>query len=117
VSASPPTIVPGQEAILTATVTANTPTGTVQFLVDGSPLGAPVLVVGGVATLSTTSFATVGLFAISATYSGDGNDAGSTSASPFIETVAPPIPVPALPAHLALLLSCALCAIALARRA
>ncbi|MFI5317097.1 MAG: protease pro-enzyme activation domain-containing protein, partial [Myxococcota bacterium] len=97
VSVSPDSIAPGQSVTLTATVTGNSPAGTVQFVVNGSNLGLPVPLVNGVATLSTTSLTTVGTLSITAVYSGDANDAGSTTASPFIETVAVPPPVPALP--------------------
>jgi hypothetical protein len=86
VSASPATIVQGQSVTLTATVTGNSPTGTVQFQVNGVNIGSPVQLVNGVASLTTSELTVVGSDAISAIYSGDANDAGSTSTA-FNETV------------------------------
>ena len=73
---------------VTATVTGNgaPPTGTVNFLANGNPIGAGTLNGSGTATL-TTSALTVGTYAITAQYLGDTDNAGSTSA-PFSETVA-----------------------------
>ncbi len=62
----------------TATVTGSSPTGTVQFKDNGVNLGTPVTLSGGVATL-TTSALTPGNHSITAVYSGDTNNAGSTS--------------------------------------
>lgn len=87
VSASPTTIIQGQPVTLTATVTGNAPTGTVQFQVNGVNLGSPVPLVDGVATLTTTQLTVVGNDAITAVYSGDPNNAGSSTATPFNETV------------------------------
>lgn len=87
VSASPATIVQGQSVTLTATVTGNSPTGTVQFQVNGVNFGSPVQLVNGVATLTTNALTIVGSDAISAIYSGDANDAGSSTLSAFNETV------------------------------
>ncbi|HEU5339927.1 Ig-like domain repeat protein, partial [Edaphobacter sp.] len=55
-----------------------TPTGTVQFYVDGSPVSAPVLLSGGQTsyTLSTTGLAS-GQHNVTAVYSGDSTFAGS----------------------------------------
>ncbi|MFI5317122.1 MAG: hypothetical protein ACHQ6T_15585, partial [Myxococcota bacterium] len=66
--------------------------------------------------LSTTSLTTVGTLSITAVYSGDANDAGSTTASPFIETVAVPPPVPALPGAGGWLLGAALLLMVLGAR-
>ncbi len=71
VSASPATIVTGQSVTLTATVTGNAPTGTIQFLVDGVAFGAPVQLVNGVATLTTNQLTSTGNVAITVIYSGD----------------------------------------------
>lgn len=73
---------------VTATVTGNgaPPTGTVNFLANGNPIGAGTLNGSGTATL-TTSALTVGTYAITAQYLGDTDNAGSTSAA-FSETVA-----------------------------
>lgn len=76
-SANPSTS--GQNVTLTATVTPNTATGTVTF----SGLGTATLG-GGVATLAHV-FST-GTFTITATYGGDNNTSGSTSA-PLTQTV------------------------------
>jgi hypothetical protein len=72
----------GQSVTFTATVTsgAGTPTGTVQFQADGVNLGSAVaLDVGGQAQTSTAALA-VGARAITATYGGAGNFAGSLGA-------------------------------------
>ncbi|HLJ97628.1 MAG TPA: Ig-like domain-containing protein, partial [Gemmataceae bacterium] len=83
-SASPS--VSGQGVTFTATISvqapgSGTPTGTVQFQIDGSNVGSPVSVstTGGVtaATFSSTTL-TVGSHTITASYSGDGNLTGST---------------------------------------
>src|SRR5262249_51764616 len=52
-------IVPGQTIVLTATVSGNSPTGTVQFLLAGANLDAPVPLAAGVATLSTSALTTL----------------------------------------------------------
>jgi pseudomonalisin len=87
VTASSPTIQQGQSLTLTATVSGNTPTGKVQFALNGVSFGAPVNLVNGVATLTTTQFTIVGNYAISAIYSGDPNNAGGGAATAFNETV------------------------------
>ncbi|RPJ39196.1 MAG: hypothetical protein EHM35_02925 [Planctomycetaceae bacterium] len=70
----------GQSITFTATVTATigTPTGTVQFYADGSPLGAPMALSSGKAVTSLASL-TFGTHAITATYSGNADYLGSTS--------------------------------------
>ena len=70
----------GTNVTFTATVTGGgvTPTGTVQFQVDGSNLGAPVSLIAGVAHLSTLNLS-VADHSITAVYSGDGNYATATS--------------------------------------
>jgi subtilase family serine protease len=87
VTASPATIEQGQSVTFSATVSGNAPTGTVQFQVNGVNFGAPVTLVNGVATLTTTLLTTIGTDAITAIYSGDANDAGSSTATAFTETV------------------------------
>ena len=65
--------VAGQLVTFTATVTGSvgTPTGTVQFGVDGTNSGTPVtLTAGGTATMTTSSLA-VGNHPVAATYSGN----------------------------------------------
>jgi hypothetical protein len=70
----------GQSATFTATVTGQSPTGTVAFT-DGvttiSGCNAVVLTLGS--AQCTTSALTVGNHSIAATYSGDGNNSGATS--------------------------------------
>ncbi len=62
-----------QSVTFTATVTSTgTPTGIVQFKIDGTNLGSPVNLVGGVATISTAAL-TAGAYSVSADYSGDSN--------------------------------------------
>jgi len=64
----------------TATVTGNggAPTGSVNFIANGNVIGAGTLNSSGVATFITSTLA-AGTSAITATYTGDANDAGSTS--------------------------------------
>ena len=76
-SPNPSTV--GQTVTFTATVNGNNPTGTVQFRDGGIDLGAPVAMSGGVATLTTSSFA-AGTHPITAAYSGDAGNLASTSA-------------------------------------
>jgi hypothetical protein len=91
----------GQSLTFTATVTPSDATGTVQFSVDGSNLGAPATVSGGVATLSTTSVA-VGNHAVDATYIPNGGFVSSSgtlvptqtvTAAPLTVTASSPIVV------------------------
>jgi hypothetical protein len=56
---------------------AGSPTGTVQFKVDGTSLGIPVALVAGQASISTSSLS-VGTRVITAEYSGDASFSGST---------------------------------------
>jgi hypothetical protein len=66
------TIAAGQHLSLAAQVLGLSPTGTVQFLDGGSPLGSPVAVGSdGVARLSTQTLSASGWHALSASYSGD----------------------------------------------
>lgn len=67
-------------AAVTSTVTAPTPTGTVQFYDGLNALGSAVPVANGSATC-TTSALTAGTHSITAVYSGDTNFATSTSAA------------------------------------
>jgi hypothetical protein len=73
----------GSNVTFMATVTAvspgsGTPTGTVQFLANSSPLGASPVLAGGVASVSTSSLSH-GTHTITAEYAGDGNFFGSTN--------------------------------------
>src|ERR1700761_2896843 len=65
-------------------VPGNAPTGTVTFLDGGAQMGIAALA-GGRASFTTSSL-TVGSHSITAKYSGDGSNAGSTSAV-LIQTV------------------------------
>jgi len=75
-SANPST--PSQSVTFTATVAAvspatGTPTGTVQFIIDGSNAGPPVTLNGSGSAQFTTSTPTTGNHTVSASYSGDNN--------------------------------------------
>jgi sugar lactone lactonase YvrE len=78
-SASPAPSTWGQSVTLTATVTPAGATGTVQFFNGSTSLGSATLT-SGQAQLSTTALP-VGTDSLTATYSGDANTAGSTSAA------------------------------------
>jgi hypothetical protein len=74
----------GESVTFTATVAAVSPgagtaTGTVQFRVDGQPIGTPVSLVSGVATFSTSSLAVGSGYSITAVYAGDSSFLTSTS--------------------------------------
>ena len=69
----------GQTVTFTASVSPSTATGVVQFL-DGSNVLGSASLVSGAATFSTSSL-TAGAHTITAVYSGDANDAGSTSSA------------------------------------
>ena len=93
-SANPQTV--GQPVTWTATVTPSsgsgaTPTGTVQFAVNGTNFGpAETLNASGVATSPADSTLAAGTYAITATYSGDGTYSGSSgSLSQVINSPAP----------------------------
>ena len=76
----------GAGVTFTATISGgSSPTGTVQFMDNGTPLGLPVPVSASQAQLATSALA-AGTHIISAAYSGDTNNAGSTS-SGFAQTV------------------------------
>jgi subtilase family serine protease len=84
----------GASVKFTATLTAvspgnGTPTGTVQFFADSVALGTPISLVGGVASLSTSSLSQ-GMHAISDQYLGDGNFFGSTGNLSPEENINPP---------------------------
>ena len=84
----------GDTVTLTATIASSTgagaaPTGTVTFFDDGNPLGGPVALTDGVASLSTSSLTDVSAHAITASYSGDLVYLASQSAAAML-TVFPP---------------------------
>jgi hypothetical protein len=83
VSSSPPSIVEGSSVSFTATISpagaaSTVPTGTVQFSSNGQPLGSPVALNAGVATL-TTSQLSAGSNTVMAAYLGDVNFQGSSA--------------------------------------
>ncbi|HXR09016.1 MAG TPA: Ig-like domain repeat protein, partial [Candidatus Acidoferrum sp.] len=91
VSSSANPALTGSNVTFTATLTAvspgsGTPTGTVQFYADSSPLGSAVALVGGVAGISTSSLLP-GAHVISAQYPGDGNFFGRTASLSPGETI------------------------------
>lgn len=75
--------VSGQSVSFAATVTGagGTPTGTVQFIIDGANVGSPVALVNGSATSASVSSLSVGSHAVAAAYSGDATFAASTSSN------------------------------------
>ena len=78
----------GTSVTFTAAVTSGggTPTGTVQFQVDGVDYGNPVSLVGGLASISSASLST-GLHNITAVYSGDVNFTNSSTNSPLDQAI------------------------------
>ncbi|MFC9519196.1 beta strand repeat-containing protein [Nocardiaceae bacterium NPDC056970] len=81
----------GDDVDLTATVTPANAQGAVQFSVNGSPVGIPVAVSGGTATLSHT-FAAAGSFSVTAAFTGGAGFANSTAGAQTV-VVSDPIPV------------------------
>lgn len=67
-----------QPVSFTATVTGNSPTGNVQFNIDGSAFGAPVALAAGSASSGSIATLSVGTHTVTAVYSGDANNQGST---------------------------------------
>ena len=108
-TAAPPSpVTVGTSVVFTATVTPGTTggptmTGTVQFKVNGTNLGTPVTISGGVAQSAATTTLPVGANAVTAVYSGDSNYGTSTSSTltytvntittTTAVTAAPPSPV------------------------
>ena len=83
------TVSSGQSATFTATVAGTSPTGTVTFKDGQAMLGSPVNLNSGSASYTTVALA-VGSHSITAAYSGDGNNAASTS-TPVVESVNPSV--------------------------
>jgi hypothetical protein len=88
---SEPTATVGDNVTFTSQVSkfgpsiAAAPTGTVTFTVDAAPLGSPVTISpAGVATSAGDSAMAIGTHTVVATYSGDGNYAGSTQSILFV---------------------------------
>jgi len=84
--AAPTSSTPGQNVVLTATVSPPTATGTVTFLDGSKTLGTQQLS-AGTASLSTANVSS-GSHSLTASYAGDTNDAPSTS-PPVTESVGP----------------------------
>lgn len=80
---------------LTATVLGTNPTGNVAFSANGTALGTAALS-NGTATLQT-SFASVGTYAVTASYPGDENNSASTSNAVSITVAAPDFTVASNP--------------------
>lgn len=82
----------GEEVTFTATVApvppaTGTPTGTVQFSVNGTATGAPAALTGGVATFKISTLAASNTrYTIAAAYSGDANFGSSTGQLPTTGT-------------------------------
>ncbi len=70
-----------------ASTTTGTPTGSVTFTSNGTPLGSPVTLAAGKAATPSLSFTTAGTYSIIAAYSGDSTFAASTSTLSFRVTV------------------------------
>jgi hypothetical protein len=81
---------------LKATVSGDSPTGSVSFSAGSTSLGTATLA-SGVATLQT-SFAAAGSYSVTATYQGDQNNAASTSSAATIVIAAPDFTISATPA-------------------
>jgi hypothetical protein len=101
VSPSTTAATPGTNVTITATVTGlgGTPTGSVTFTDGGNPLGSPVTLVSGQASVSTSALA-VGNHTIQASYGGDGtNNASVGTTSVAIDNTLPMASITE-PAHL-----------------
>ncbi len=83
------------QVTLKATVSGDSPTGSVSFSAGSTSLGTATLT-SGVATLQT-SFAAAGSYSVTATYQGDQNNAASTSSAATIVIAAPDFSVSATP--------------------
>ena len=78
----------GQGLTLTAAVSGYAPTGSVQFKDGDTDLGNAVTMTDGSASYSTNSL-TAGSHSITAVYSGDANNGGSTSAAAILSVTLP----------------------------
>ncbi len=81
----PASMVHGETTSFTAHVVAtdgnSTPTGTIQFTIDGDDFGAPVPITAGAASSNAIATLSTGNHAIGARYNGDANIAASTAAA------------------------------------
>jgi subtilisin family serine protease len=126
-NASAASLTQGQTLTLTATVSGYAPTGSVQFKDGGIDLGGTVTLVDGLASYATNTLI-VGNHTITAVYSGDANNAGSTSAVASVSVAAVAGPsggvgggvdnadIPTLPQWGLILLGCVLFGLAQRRR-
>lgn len=85
-ASSPGATVYGQPVSFHASVTSQvsgepTPSGTVQFVIDGSNYGSPVNLVNGSAASPADSALVVGAHSVQAVYSGDGNFLGNSGST------------------------------------
>ena len=89
----------GTMLTFTATVTSpwGTPSGTVQFLADGAPMGDPASLIGGVASIVSASLS-AGSHQITAHYSGDLDYNGAETALPLIQMISRAVTAVALSA-------------------
>jgi len=83
-SPSATTLTAGQTLSLSVNISGNAPGGTVQFFDGSTALGQPVAVSGGAASLATNTLQ-AGSHTISASYSGDAQNAPSASAAVNIQ--------------------------------
>jgi hypothetical protein len=91
-TAPPASLQTGQSFTVAATVAPAAATGTVQFYVGSTALGAPQTVTGGVATLNGATISTAGnAQQITAVYSGDASYATSTSAAVSVDVTLAPV--------------------------
>jgi len=129
-NASAASLTPGQTLTLTASVSGYAPTGSVQFKDGGVDLGGTVTLIDGSASYATNTL-TVGAHSITAVYSGDANNVGSTSAVASVSVAAVAAPnggggvevggaanadIPTLPQWGLILLGCVLVGLAQRRR-
>jgi hypothetical protein len=88
IAATPNPSTLGQTVTFTITVSGNggVPGGTVTLLADGTALGTTQTLNNGTATVTSAALA-VGAHSMTATYSGDINDAASSTSTAFTQTV------------------------------
>jgi serine protease len=129
-SLSAGSLTPGQTLTLTASVSGYAPTGSVQFKDGGVTLGSAVTLSEGAASYGTNALVS-GSHSITAVYSGDANNASSTSAVASVSVAAVAVPsggggmevgggtsadIPTLPQWGLILLGCVLFGVAHRRR-
>ena len=127
VSTSTASLTLGETLTLTAMVSGYAPTGSVQFKDGGVDLGGSVMLVDGSASYTTNTLI-AGSHSITAVYSGDANNAGSTSAATSVSVAAvggsgggagggsSSADIPTLPQWGLILLGCVLFGVAQRRR-